>query len=125
MQTAPAVRAAYARPDTPVRSPRALEYELFARITRALAEAWEGRRDRPAALARAVHDNGRLWRALAADVADPGNALPPELRARLFYLHEFSVAHGRKVLDGSAEAGALVEVNRAVMRGLRGEGGAA
>ena len=121
--------SAYGRPDAPARSPRTVEYDLFARVTRALAAAQAatgpaGRADF-AALARALHDNGRMWRVLATDVADPGNALPAALRARLFYLFQFTEVHSRKVLDGTAEAGVLVDINTAVMRGLRGEGVAA
>ncbi len=120
---------AYGRPDAPARSPRTVEYDLFARVTRALAAAQSakgpaGRADH-AALARALHDNGRMWRVLATDVAEPGNALPAALRERLFYLYQFTEAHSRKVLHGAAEVGVLVEINTAVMRGLRGEGVAA
>ncbi len=115
--------SAYGRPDAPVRSTRAIEYDLFARVTRAITAAVSrGATDRPA-LVRALYDNTTLWRTLAIDVADPGNALPATLRAQLFYLFEFTTAHSRKVLDGSATADALVEINTAVMRGLRGEGG--
>lgn len=112
--------SAYARPDAPQKSPRATEYDLFARVTRQLSAAAAQRQDF-AALTRALHDNLRLWRTLAVDVADPGNALPPALRARLFYLFQFTDQHSRKVLDGTAEPGVLVEINTAVMRGLRGE----
>jgi flagellar protein FlaF len=113
--------SAYARPDAPLRSPRTIEYDLFARVTRQLAAAATGRAQDFAALTRALHDNLRLWRTLAVDVAEPGNGLPQALRARLFYLYEFTDQHSRKVLDGNAKAGVLVEINTAVMRGLRGE----
>lgn len=118
--------SAYGRPDAPGRSPRTVEYDLFARVTRTLSAALAatspfGRVDY-AALARALHENGRMWRLLAADVAEPGNSLPEGLRAQLFYLYQFTEAHSRKVLDGNADAGVLVEINTAVMRGLRGEG---
>ncbi len=116
-------RTAYARPDAPARNPRAVEYDLFARITRAMSEAERQGPPGFPALARALHDNGRLWRTLAADLAEPGNELPDELKARLFWLFEFTTAHSRKVLAGEAEAGVLVEVNTAVMRGLRGDRG--
>jgi flagellar protein FlaF len=145
-------RTAYGAPGTPVRSARSTEYDLFARVTRRLREAAApdrpagrpadrltnrpadglaaepaGRRpDRaPAPLVRALDDNLRLWTTLAVDVADEGNGLPRELRARLFYLAEFTRAHTRKVLKGEAAAGVLVEINTAVMRGLAArEGGA-
>jgi flagellar protein FlaF len=114
---------AYARPDAPARSARATEYELFARMTHRLSVAWSQRTSNYAALVGALHDNGAMWRTLAIDVSDVGNSLPSPLRAQLFYLHEFTAAHSQKVLDGTATAEVLVEINTAVMRGLRGNGG--
>ena len=68
------------------------------------------------------HDNRRLWTILAADVSLPENPLPAPLRARLFYLAEFTQAHSRKVLLGQARADILVDINTAIMKGLRSEG---
>jgi flagellar protein FlaF len=56
---------------------------------------------------------------LAADVAEPDNGLPQELRARIFYLAEFTADHSRKVLRGGETVDALVDINTAMMRGLR------
>lgn len=117
-------RDAYARPDAPARNARAIEYDLFARMTRRLSVAWTQRKENHAALASALHDNGRMWRTLAVDVADIGNTLPSPLRAQLFYLYEFTAEHSRKVLEGTANAEVLIDINTAVMRGLRGSGGA-
>lgn len=115
-------RTAYASPGTPARTLRGIEYDLFARVTRRLRAAqMAGRKDLPA-LAGALHDNRRLWASLAADVAEPGNALPRPLRAQLFYLYEFTDQHSAKVLDGTATIEVLVDINTAVMRGLRSEG---
>ena len=118
-------RDAYARPDAPARSARAIEYELFARMTHRLSVAWSHRTQNYAGLVGALHDNGTMWRTLAVDVADVENGLPSPLRAQLFYLYEFTTVHSQKVLDGTASADVLVEINTAVMRGLRGNGGAA
>lgn len=115
-----AARTAYATPGTPARSLRGIEYDLFARVTHRL-KATLGRHD-VAAVAAALHDNHQLWTVIAADVAEPGNALPPTLRARLFYLYEFTDQHSRKVLAGEASVEVLVDINTAIMRGLRGEG---
>lgn len=115
-------RTAYAAPTTATRTPRDLEYELLARATRRIRAASEsGTADFPA-LAMALHENRRLWDALASDVADPGNALPQQLRAGIFYLSEFTRTHSRRVLAGEADPRALVDINTAVMRGLRPEG---
>lgn len=117
-------RAAYIRPDIALNNPRGLEYDLLARATTALRTAERsGEADFPA-LAEALNRNLRLWSSLATDVAGPGNGLPPELRARLFYLYEFTAQHSRSVLEGRGAVSVLVAINTAVMRGLRGEAAA-
>lgn len=87
-----------------------------------MAAAWAARDTNFAGLVRALHDNTALWRTLASDVAEPENGLPKALRARLFYLYEFTVQHSTKILDDLASVEVLVDINTAVMRGLRGEG---
>jgi flagellar biosynthesis activator protein FlaF len=114
----------YARPDTPARSPRDIEYDLLARITRRLTAATATADTGFGALVAALHDNEEMWRTFAMDVAEPTNGLPAELRAKLYYLYEFTAHHSPKVRDGSASVDVLVDINTAVMRGLRGERGA-
>lgn len=116
--------AVYARPESPQKTPRALEYDLLARVTQALSLAWANRKTNFPALMSALDDNLRLWATLAADVAEPGNGLPAPLRAQLFYLYEFSDQHSRAVREGTASVEVLVDINTAVMRGLRGDRGA-
>lgn len=114
---------AYSRPDAPARNARMVEYDLFARITRRLSLAWKGREADYPALVTALHENSKLWRTLAVDVAGSENALPAPLRAQLFYLYEFTEVHSRRILDDGESAEVLVDINSAVMRGLRGGGG--
>ncbi len=116
---------AYARQEAPTRSFRSIEYDLLAQVTRRLRSAWANRDTDFSGLARALADNQQLWSTLAADVALPGNNLPAALRARLFYLYEFTAHHSRLALDGRANVEVLADINTAVMRGLRGDGGAA
>ena len=118
-----AARAFYGRPEAPQKTPRALEYDLLARITQRLSVAWAARRESYASLMVALDDNQRLWSTLAADVAEPGNRLPAKLRAQLFYLYEFTAQHSRAVRDNQGSVDVLVDINTAVMRGLRGDGG--
>ncbi|MFM2390940.1 MAG: flagellar biosynthesis regulatory protein FlaF [Pseudomonadota bacterium] len=115
-------RTAYARPEAPVRSPRAVEYDLLARTTQRLALAWAQREKDFPGLVAALSDNQRVWSAFAVDVADPANPLPAALRARLFYLYEFTAHHSRKVLEDGASPEVLTDINIAVMRGLRSDG---
>lgn len=112
---------AYAPTSSPVRTGRGTELQLFSQTTARLKAA----NRQPADIARmadAIHQNRRVWTHMAGDVADQANDLPPELRARLFYLSEFVTQHSRKVLRGMADASALIEVNTAIMRGLSGIG---
>ncbi len=118
-------KTGYAPPDATLRPMRSIEYEALARVTKLLAAAWPKRKDDFPALADALHQNLTLWSTLAADVASTGNGLPASLRAQLFYLYEFSERHSRAVLDGQATVDVLIDINSAVMRGLRGHGGGA
>ncbi len=118
-------KTAYATNKTPIRTPRSIEYEAFARVTHRLKSAAERGKAGFPDLAQALHLNRQLWSMLAADVAEPDNGLPNELRARIFYLAEFTAIHSRKVLRGTEQIDALVEVNTAVMRGLRQQAEAA
>ena len=87
-----------------------------------MTAAWAARSSNFAGLVQALHDNTTMWRTLASDVAEPENGLPKALRARLFYLYEFTAQHSPKVLEEKASVEVLVDINTAVMRGLRGEG---
>ncbi|WP_319825048.1 flagellar biosynthesis regulator FlaF [Thalassovita sp.] len=108
---------AYAQTAGSLRTPRGQEYDAFARVTHQMIAADTTKAMAP--LAAALHRNRRLWTLLASDVADPANQLPAALRAQIFYLAEFTSQHSRKVLRGAATAAPLIEVNRAIMRGLR------
>lgn len=112
-------RTAYSNSAAPIRTHQSTEYDAFAKITRRMKDAAVKGRPGFAALAAALHDNRRLWTLLAADVADTGNTLPQSLRAQIFYLAEFTLAHSPKVLAGQASADVLIEINTAIMRGLR------
>lgn len=114
---------AYGATAAPVRTNRSIEYAAFSRVTHDIAGAARMGQQGFARLARAIHENRRLWFVLASDVANAENTLPPTLRARIFYLAEFVNVQSRKILKGEATADVLVEVNTAVMRGLAGEGG--
>lgn len=112
---------AYGPSNSPVRSGRAIELQLFGQITARLRDAAKAPGNF-AALATALYENRRLWTHLAAEVADGENALPEDLRARLFYLAEFTGLHSDLVLRGNADAAPLIDINAAVMRGLSAEG---
>ena len=103
------------------KSPREVEYELFARVTRAL-QAASPTGSGPMG-AQAIVDNSHLWTELAADLASPENALPDELKGQLLSLAMFSIRYGNGVLAGRGNVSALVDINLSIMKGLRGQGG--
>lgn len=111
--------SAYAQAARALGTPRSIEHRVFARITGKLRRASEKPVDFPA-LAEALHENLALWSAISADVADSRNSLPANLRAQLLYLGEFTRVQTRALLRGEGAATALIDINTAVMRGLRG-----
>lgn len=111
-------QAAYGQNSRATKTPRDTEYDAIAHITRRMKSA-DGQAERFAELVAALHENRRLWAILAVDVAHPDNPLPQDLKARLFYLAEFTDAHSSRVLKKQASAAPLIEINTAVMRGLR------
>ncbi len=117
----PHARSGYAQAAAPVRTHRGSEYAAFAHVTAGLRSADPDDRLQFPALARAVHDNGRLWSALADDLRLEENGLPLALRAQLLGLAEFVRRHSNHVLAGRAPVEPLIEINTAIMKGLRGE----
>lgn len=113
-------RNAYASPAAPVRTDRATEHDAFAKVTHKLRSL--NQKSNPTEFVNALHDNRQLWTLLAVDVADESNKLPQSLRAQIFYLAEFTDQHTSKVLAGKADTLPLVDINTAIMAGLRQNG---
>jgi flagellar biosynthesis activator protein FlaF len=109
---------AYNGDATATRTPRRVEYEVFARATRGLANIKQFGPEAFPSLAAALDLNRRLWTQLAVDVSNSENGLPAALRAQIFYLAEFTDQHSSRVLAGQATVEALIDINTAVMRGL-------
>lgn len=122
MNASAMAQRAYAPTNVSTRSDRSIEYDVIARITARIKAAIVA--DTFPKLLEALHDNRKLWRTLAVDVADEDNNLPAELRARIFYLAEFTDHHTARVIREKESAIPLLEVNMAVLRGLKGEGSA-
>ncbi len=118
MNSAVLAQSLYAKPTREVGTKRGIEYKAFSKITARLAACANGESGFPE-LAEALCENQLLWTVLGADVATDGNGLPPELRARLFYLTEFTNHQTRLILNGQASVDVLVEINTSIMRGLR------
>lgn len=109
-------QAAYAATSATVRTPRGTEYETIVKITSALKSGASAPFSR---LVKALHDNRRLWTLLAADVSDQQNGLPEATRAQIFYLAEFVAQHTSKVLNRTDSVDVLIDINSAILRGLK------
>ena len=119
-------QAAYAPASPATHTPRDIEYHAFAHVTGLLASARDtaGEIGGTGRLAEAMFENVRLWATLATDVALATNPHPPGLKAQIIGLANFARTHMMKVLAGSETVDALIDVNMAIMKGLRGEDGA-
>lgn len=109
---------AYASPSAATKSDRSLEYDVVARATSNLKAA-SSQTSAFSALAQAVDENRRMWSLIASSVGDSENRFPPELKAQLFYLYEFTLLHSRKILRGEADIHPLVDINMSILRGLK------
>lgn len=124
MTTMQMSHSGYGATNAHIRTPRSIEYDVLARVTARIKAACE-EGVAFSQLAEALVDNNRVWTIFASDVAESNNGLPATLRAQLFYLAEFTFLHTQKVLNGTATAVPLIDINTAVLRGLSGQGGAA
>ncbi|MEO1014256.1 MAG: flagellar biosynthesis regulator FlaF [Pseudomonadota bacterium] len=115
--------AGYAAATRTTATGRDAEAKIFAQVIAGLNAArasFDKGEVRP--MAEAIFRNDQLWIALSVDLLADGNKLPPELRSQLLDLAVFSQRHGRKVLLKEGDVQELINVNMAVMRGLKGEG---
>lgn len=106
-----------------IADPRNIEAQLLSQIA---AEIELAAGDTPCdinmpALATAIHRNNKLWTALLTDLASDDNQLPDDLRASLISLGTYSLRHGAEVLRGDAAAKSLIDLNRSIAAGLRGQ----
>ena len=100
-------------------NPRAVEYQVFSRITNRLEQTKTDNDPLRKNLIEALYENGQLWSYIAADVSSDENGLPKDLRGRLFYLSEFMRVQTSRILNKESDVQAIIDINRAIMEGLR------
>lgn len=110
---------AYSSASAPIRTTRGTEYDAIARITYQLKTAAAKGPNGFAALVEAMQSNNKMWQIFAIDVADKDNQLPKGLKAQIFYLAEFTRQHTSKVLARQANVAPLLDINLAILRGLK------
>jgi flagellar protein FlaF len=116
---------AYKQASTRAENPRDVEYRLFGEVTRALMAAAAAPATDLAVKIDALDWNRRMWSALAADCAQPHNALPPALRAQIISLSVWVGRHSSAVMRGGESFDPLININRMMMQGLGARANAA
>lgn len=109
---------AYQQAATRAEAPKDTEYRLFGQVTRALIAASEAPISDLATRINAIDWNRRLWSTMALDCAEPGNALPPQVRANIISLSLFVGRHSSEVMRGEDDFETLIEINKIMMQAL-------
>lgn len=102
-----------------VKTPKRIEYEIFAKVTHQLKNAAIGKSENYPNFITALHQNRRLWTLLATDVADASNQLTPQLRGQIVYLAEFTNTYTSRVISEKISVRPLLDINTAILRGLK------
>lgn len=111
--------ARYAAQQNAAATPRDTELRAFRYVNGLLAAAV----DTPSR-AQALHKTHMLWSLLIADLARPGNALPPELKGRLVSLGLWAQREAAARLEDAAPLAPLIELHRDMIAGLEAQQGA-
>lgn len=94
--------------------PRVVEHRMLARVTGMLIKSAQARGND---LTEACFYNRKLWTIFQADLANPDNVLPDDIKARLISLSIWVQKYTGEVLGG-APVEPLINVNRTLMEGL-------
>lgn len=106
---------------TAVQNGRDMEYRLLAQVTGGLMKARDGR----ATIQEKYNwilQNEKVWGVFLADVNDPSNALPRQLKGGIASLALWVMKETKFVMsDDTAPLDDLIEINRQIMAGLKPE----
>ncbi|SDG27413.1 MULTISPECIES: flagellar biosynthesis regulator FlaF [Thalassobaculum] len=106
---------------TAVQNGRDLEYRLLAQVTGGLMKARDGKVTIQEKY-NWILQNEKVWGVFLADVNDPANALPQQLKGGIASLALWVMKETKLVMsDDSAPLDDLIEINRQIMAGLKPE----
>ena len=112
--------AAYASTQKAIEGPRDLEIRAISHITGKLAAAND-----PGVEAldriRALNGNIRLWSLLTQDLADPGNALPAQVKANYLSIGAFAKRASVAALTTKTDLSTLIQINTDVLEALESQ----
>ena len=112
--------AAYAQQQKRNLSPREVEAMAFTKAAVMLEDA-KKLTNNIAEFSKALRFNHLLWTIIQADLTDPENHLPPEIKANVMSLSIFVDKQTTKALRSSAanDLDVLININRNLAAGLR------
>ena len=112
--------AAYAQQQKRNLSPREVEAMAFTKAALMLEDA-KKLTNNIAEFSKALRFNHLLWTIIQADLTDPENQLPPEIKANVMSLSIFVDKQTTKALRSSAanDLDVLININRNLAAGLR------
>jgi flagellar protein FlaF len=112
--------AAYAQQQKRNLSPREVEAMAFTKAAIMLEDAKKKSGDLDE-FAKALRFNHLLWTIIQADLTEPDNQLPPEIKANVMSLSIFVDKQTTKALRSSlpADLDVLININRNLAAGLR------
>ena len=112
--------AAYAQQQKRNLSPREVEAMAFTKAALMLEDA-KKQTANIAEFSKALRFNHLLWTIIQADLTDPENQLPPEIKANVMSLSIFVDKQTTKALRSSAanDLDVLININRNLAAGLR------
>jgi flagellar protein FlaF len=107
----------YAAQQNAAATPREIELRAFRYVNGLLAAAV----DVPSRVT-ALHKAHQLWSLLLADLAQPGNALPPDLKGRLVSLGLWAQREASARLSDTGSLAPLLDLHRDIIAGLEAQG---
>lgn len=101
-------------------SDKHIELQLFSAVTgRLRAQVKKNPTRLSGEMAEVILENAKLWNVLFCDLVGPENKLSGDLKTNLISLAEFTQSHTQRVLRGQASIDILIEINAAIIEGLR------
>ena len=112
-------RRTYAATAQAVKTPRNIEFAVLARVTKNLQNGAKNRAKDFPGFVKALDQNRQMWDIFAQDLLDPENKLPDPLKVQILGLAEFTRKQTQQVLTQKAAVKPLLEINAALLRGLK------
>lgn len=112
-------RNIYAASFVTTKTPRSIEFAIMAKVTRQLQSAAAERSTDFPRFVTALDQNRRLWSMFTTDLLDADNKLDQTLKVQLIELGAFVQKHTTQILAQQAPVKPLLEINAAILRGLK------